>query len=91
MNAQQAKQVNMWREELLRQKKILIENGNKISEEDQQQLLLNYSKMLEIIETPVCVNVGCNCPAAKNEYYPNSGGGMYWTLCEQCYQIDQEE
>ena len=49
MNAQQAKQVNMWREELLRQKKILIENGNKISEEDQQQLLLNYSKMLEII------------------------------------------
>ena len=55
MNAQQAKQVNMWREELLRQKKILIENGNKISEEDQQQLLLNYSKMLEIIETPVCV------------------------------------
>jgi len=42
-------------------------------------------------KTPKCANDWCSCSAAKNEYYPNSEGGEYWTLCEECYIKDQEE
>ena len=37
---------------------------------------------------PKCVNDGCECEAALNSYYPNSEGGQFWTLCEQCFQTD---
>ena len=40
---------------------------------------------------PKCVNDGCECEAALNSYYPNSEGGQFWTLCEKCYEEDQEE
>ena len=40
---------------------------------------------------PKCAIKGCECNAAINEYYPNSEGGQYWTLCEKCYEEDQEE
>jgi len=42
-------------------------------------------------EEPKCAAEGCECKAAFNEYYPNSEGGQYWTLCEKCYEADQEE
>jgi len=42
-------------------------------------------------KTPKCANDWCSCSAAKNEYYPNSEGGEYWTLCEECYIKDQEK
>ena len=40
---------------------------------------------------PKCAAEGCECKAAFNEYYPNSEGGQYWSLCEKCYEADQEE
>jgi len=42
-------------------------------------------------QEPKCAAEGCECKAAFNEYYPNSEGGQYWTLCEKCYEADQEE
>ena len=42
-------------------------------------------------EPPKCVTKNCECFAAKNEYYPNSEGGEFWTLCEKCYKEDQEQ
>tara|TARA_Y100000289_G_scaffold35482_1_gene35045 strand:+ start:395 stop:739 length:345 start_codon:yes stop_codon:yes gene_type:complete len=42
-------------------------------------------------EAPKCATEGCECDAAFNEYYPNSEGGQYWTLCEKCYEEDQED
>tara|TARA_R110001606_G_scaffold163619_1_gene307877 strand:+ start:177 stop:797 length:621 start_codon:yes stop_codon:yes gene_type:complete len=42
-------------------------------------------------QAPKCLTDGCECEAAKNEYYPNSEGGEFWTLCEKCYEEDQEE
>ena len=46
---------------------------------------------LNVKKAPKCVKDGCECEAAKNEYYPNSEGGEFWTLCEKCYKEDQEE
>jgi len=42
-------------------------------------------------QAPKCLTDGCECEAAKNKYYPNSEGGEFWTLCEKCYEEDQEE
>jgi hypothetical protein len=42
-------------------------------------------------EAPKCAEDGCENHAAKNEYYPNSEGGKYWTLCEECYDNDQDD
>jgi hypothetical protein len=42
-------------------------------------------------EAPKCAEEGCENHAAKNEYYPNSEGGKYWTLCEECYDNDQDD
>jgi len=39
---------------------------------------------------PKCAEECCDCFAAKNEYYPDSDGDEYWTLCEKCYEKDQE-
>ena len=41
--------------------------------------------------SPKCLTKNCECFAAKNKYYPNSEGGEFWTLCEKCYEEDQEE
>lgn len=40
-------------------------------------------------EIPKCLE--CDNDASKNKYYPDSEGGKYWTLCEKCYELDQEE
>ena len=42
-------------------------------------------------QAPKCLTDGCECEAAKNQYYPNSSWGEFWTLCEKCYEEDQEE
>ena len=42
-------------------------------------------------EKPKCLTEGCECDAAFNDYYPNSEGGQYWTLCDKCYKEDQED
>lgn len=44
-----------------------------------KKLKLNAKK------APKCVKDGCECEAAKNKYYPNSEGGEFWTLCEECF------
>jgi hypothetical protein len=31
---------------------------------------------------------GCEGNAALNPYYPNSEGGQFWALCEECFQTD---
>ena len=36
---------------------------------------------------PKCARNGCDCEAALNSYYPNSEGGQFWTLCEQCFRM----
>jgi len=40
---------------------------------------------------PKCVSQDCECDAAINKHYPDSEGGQYWTLCEECYNADQQE
>ena len=42
-------------------------------------------------DPPKCANEGCENCAVKNENYPDSEGGEYWTLCEECFDKDQEE
>jgi len=60
-----------------------------------QEYLEQYKKIkkrkrLVIIDKPKCAENGCDCFAAKNKYYPDSEGGEYWTLCEKCYEKDQD-
>ena len=40
---------------------------------------------------PICETLGCTNPAAENEHYPDSEGGTHWSLCDECYEQDQEE
>ena len=36
-------------------------------------------------ETPICVTIDCSNEASFNDYFPNSEGGQYWTLCDECF------
>ena len=40
------------------------------------------------VGTPKCAECKTN-DASKNEYYPDSEGGEYWTLCDECFEKDQ--
>ena len=40
---------------------------------------------------PICETLGCANPAAENEHCPDSAGGTHWSLCDECYEQDQEE
>lgn len=42
-------------------------------------------------KAPKCATEGCRMDAAKNEHYPNSEGGRFWTLCDYHYEKDQEQ
>ena len=35
---------------------------------------------------PICVTIDCERDASYNDYFPNSEGGQYWTLCSKCYK-----
>ena len=35
--------------------------------------------------TPICVKTECSNEAAFNEFFPDSDGGQYWTMCDKCY------
>ena len=40
---------------------------------------------------PECDTKNCEGYAAKNIHWPISKGGEFWTLCNVCYEIDQDD
>jgi hypothetical protein len=67
----------------------------KMREEHERVLLEFLHRFAEYIvpdeDAPKCAEEGCENHAAKNQYYPNSDGDKYWTLCEECYDQDQDD
>ena len=52
---------------------------------------MNKMNNIKNNKIPKCVSQDCECDAAINKHYPDSEGGQYWTLCEECYKDDQQE
>ena len=36
-------------------------------------------------EIPICIKTNCSNQASFNIYYPDSEGGQFWTMCDDCF------
>ena len=47
---------------------------------------LKYNRvMAQLTEIPICIKTNCSNQASFNEYFPDSEGGQYWTMCDKCF------